>query len=556
MTSAVKIDPSGWQIRWSEQDAARYRAEGHWTETTLVDAARAAVTGDPERIILIEGDTHFTRAQIWDQALRLASFFLSRGLQPGDVISFQVPNWVEATVVALAARMVGVVVNPIPPIYRGAELAYIVADCGAKMIFVPELFRKHDHRATLEDLRASLPKLEEVIVVRGSSGFSWDQALALPPADQAALPRVDASAVMMVMYTSGTTGKPKGVLHNHYDYDHRVRTMGEAWGIGPDDVVFMPSPVSHITGAFWAFDMPWVKGCRSVLIDVLSGDDGVRCIEKNRCTVSGGATPFLQQLLDMAGDRPEAIASLRLFFCGGTTVSPNLIRQCSARFPNGLFFRAYGSTEMTCTTLGIRSPEQAEYGATTDGEVVPPTQARIVDPETGAPLPEGEEGEIVARGPGLFAGYLNPADNEGSFDPDGFFRMGDLGRQVDGKYLVITGRKKDIIIRSGENISPKEVEDALYLHPAVADVAIVAMPSPKTGEIGCAFIIPRPGQTIDLAEIGRFLGEAGLAKQKFPEHLRLVDELPRVPSGKIKKDVLRLLARVFAEAEDGKAAPP
>ena len=548
MTTVMKTDPSGWQIRWNEEDARRYRAEGHWTESTLTDAARAAVAEDPDRIILIEGDTHFTRSQTWEQALRLANFFLSRGLKPGDVISFQLPNWIEAAIVALAARMVGVVVNPIPPIYRGSELAYIIANCGAKMIFVPEVFRKHDFRSMLDELRPSLPSLEEVIVVRGTGGFSWEQALALPPADDAALPKVDPSAVMMVMYTSGTTGKPKGVLHNHYDYDHRVRTMGTAWGACPDDVVFMPSPVSHITGAFWAFDMPWVKGCRSVLIDVVSGDDGVKCIEKNRCTVTGGATPFLQQLLDMAGDRPEAIASLRLFFCGGTTVSPDLIRQCSERFPAGLFFRCYGSTEMTCATLGIHDPSQAEYGAVTDGEVVPPTEAKIVDAETGAPLPEGEEGEIIARGPGLFVGYLNPADNEGCFDDDGFFRMGDLGRQVDGNYLVITGRKKDIIIRSGENISPKEVEDALYLHPAVADVAIVAMPSKKTGEMGCAFIIPRAGQTLDLEEIKRFLEEAGLAKQKFPEHLVLVDDLPRVPSGKVKKDLLRLRAKEIAEA--------
>jgi acyl-CoA synthetase (AMP-forming)/AMP-acid ligase II len=352
---------------------------------------------------------------------------------------------------------------------------------------------------------------------------------------------------MLAMYTSGTTGRPKGVLHNHHGFDYRVRTMGEAWAIAASDVVFMPSPVTHITGAFWAFDMPWVRGCTSVLLDVWTPDDAIRCIEASRCTVSGGATPFLRQMLDTASRRPEAMASLRLFFCGGTTVSPDLIREAAATHPRCLFFRAYGSTEMPTTTLGIRDRTQAELGADTDGEVVPPTEVKFVDPSSGAEIEEGEEGEILARGPEQFVGYLHADDNVDAFDEDGYFRMGDLGRRVHGRYLVITGRKKDIIIRSGENISPKEVEDVLLTHPAIADVAIVAMPSRETGEKGCAFVVLQPGQTIELQDVRRLLERAGLARQKFPEHLVIVDELPRVPSGKVSKDVLRARARQIAD---------
>jgi acyl-CoA synthetase (AMP-forming)/AMP-acid ligase II len=267
--------------------------------------------------------------------------------------------------------------------------------------------------------------------------------------------------------------------------------------------------------------------------------------------VTGGATPFLQQLLDAGREQPESLASLRMFFCGGTTVSPDLIRRASAAFPHCLFFRCYGSTENLSATLGIRDAAQADLGAETDGEIVAPVEMRILDANTDAPLSDGEEGEIIARSPGLFAGYLHPSDNEDAFLEDGFFRMGDLGRIVHDNYIVITGRKKDIIIRSGENISPKEVEDVLFNHPAVADVAIVAMPSPATGEKGCAFIIPRQGQTIDLAEIRRFLDTAGLARQKFPEHVLLVDDLPRVPSGKVRKDVLRIRAKEIASAMAG-----
>ncbi|RZK03522.1 MAG: cyclohexanecarboxylate-CoA ligase [Novosphingobium sp.] len=548
MTWTLRTDASGIQMRWSDAAAQAWREAGHWRDETLADVARAAVAEDPEHVLLIEGERRVTRAEAWDQALRLAGFFRDRGLEPGDVVSFQLPNWVETAAIALAARICGLIINPIPPIYRESELAYILADCGAKLIFVPGTFRKYDHRAAVEALRPSLPALRDVVVVREDGALTWEQALAADPLDPAALPAVDPASVLIVMYTSGTTGRPKGVLHTHYSYGHRARAMGEAWGIGPADVVFMPSPVTHITGALWAFDMPWLFGNASVLIDVWAAEDGIDCIARNGCTVTGGATPFLQQMLDVAQDKPEALASLRLFFCGGTTVSPELIRRASSAFPDCLFFRCYGSTEMLTATLGIRDRAQARLGAETDGEIVEPVEMRIVDAVTDAPLPDGDEGEILACGPGLFVGYLHPSDNEGAFLEDGFFRMGDLGRIVEERYIVITGRKKDIIIRSGENISPKEVEDLLSEHPAVAEVAIVAMPSATTGEKGCAFIIARAGQVIDLAEIKRFLDGAGLARQKFPEHVVLVDELPRVPSGKVKKDVLRARAKEIEAA--------
>lgn len=553
MSWKLRSDPGGFQIRWSKEAARRYRTAGHWRDTTLADIARQAVRDDPDRVLLIEGATKLTRGQAWEQALRLAGFFASRGLRPGDVISFQLPNWLEAAVIALAARLAGLVVNPIPPIYREAELAYILKDCGAKLLFLPRVFRKFDHRAAIVKLRAELPALADVVIVRGggTGDLCWESVIAGEALPERQLPRVDPAAVMMVMYTSGTTGRPKGVLFAHHNFDYRVRAMGEVWGIGPEDVIFMPSPVSHITGAFWAFDMPWVQGATSVLIDVWTAQEGIRAIEHNRCTVSGGATPFLQQLVESARLQTEALGSLRLFFCGGTTVSPELILQASARFPHCLFFRVYGSTEMPTTTVGINRAEQARMGAETDGEVLAPTEVRIVDPAAGdAPVAAGQEGEILARGPEQFVGYLHPEDNDGCFDSDGFFRTGDLGRIVHGNYLQITGRKKDIVIRSGENISPKEIEDILFAHPAVAEVAIVAMPSAQTGEKGCAFVVLRQGEDIDLGEIRRYLEAAGLSRQKFPEHLVLLDELPHVPSGKVRKDVLRQRAREIAAAQD------
>ncbi|MEO6718632.1 MAG: AMP-binding protein [Novosphingobium sp.] len=547
MSWTTHTDPSGWQTRWSDEFATKWRAEGHWTEPTLRDFARTRCAEDPDKAMLIEGDNRLTRGACRDQALRLAAWFIERGLKPGDVISFQLPNWNEVSVIALAARMCALVINPIPPIYRESELAYILADCGSKLIFVPGMFRKCDHTAMIEGLRSQLPLLKDVVVVRNDGSLRFEQIVTGAPAAESDLPEIDPASVIIAMYTSGTTGRPKCVLHTHYTYGHRVNAMAVAYGMTEADVTFMPSPVTHITGAIWAFDMPWVAGNTSVLMDVWSPEEGIACIEQNACTVSGGATPFLQQMLDIAEVAPERLRSMRLFFCGGTTVSPELINRAAAMVPQALFYRAYGSTECLTATLGHSERKDAWLGAETDGRIVYPVEMRIVDAANMAELSEGEEGEIYLRAPGLFVGYLDPADNEGNFEPDGFFKMGDLGRRVHCDYLVITGRSKDIIIRSGENISPKEVEDALYGHPAVAEVAIVAMPSKKTGEMGCAFIIPCPGQTIDLPDVVKFLDQVGLARQKFPEHLVLVDDLPRVPSGKVRKDVLRAQAKEIVE---------
>ena len=417
MSWTTRTDPSGWQTRWSDEFATKWRTEGHWTEPTLRDFARDRCAEDPGKVMLIEGDNQLTRGACRDQALRLAAWFIARGLKPGDVISFQLPNWNEVAVIALAARMTGLVINPIPPIYRESELAYILADCGSKLIFVPGMFRKCDHTALIDGLRSQLPLLKDVVVVRNEGPLRFEHIITGAPAAESDLPAIDPAAVIIAMYTSGTTGRPKCVLHTHYTYGHRVNAMAVAYGMSEADVTFMPSPVTHITGAIWAFDMPWVAGNTSVLMDVWSPEEGIACIEQHGCTVSGGATPFLQQMLDIAEVAPQRLRSMRLFFCGGTTVSPELIQRAAKMVPQALFYRAYGSTECLTATLGHSDRKDAWLGAETDGCIVYPVEMRIVDAATMAELPEGAEGEIYLRAPGLFVGYLNSADNEGISSP-------------------------------------------------------------------------------------------------------------------------------------------
>lgn len=546
MNWKTRRDGSGFNVRWSEQHAQQWLQAGFWQNQTLAGIAAEQTRRNPHATLLIEGSTHLTRTDVYDASLRLANYLQQQGARAGDVVAFQLPNWSESAIVALAARVLGLVINPIPPIYREAELTYMLREAGARFLFIPGVFRNFDYPAMVEDLRGKLPRLREVIVIRGKAGANtaWQDTIAMDSLKS--LPSVDPAAVFMVMFTSGTTGRAKGVMQTHYAFGYKARQMIEAWHVGEDDVIFMPSPVTHITGAIWAFDIPWISGAPAVLLDVWSVGEGIDAIREHGCTISGGATPFLQQLLDATADDRGSLSSLKTFFCGGTSVSPDLIKQVSTEFPDCLFFRAYGSTEMMTVTLGISSREQAELGANTDGVVLPPIQVKLVDDEGHEIAEDGVEGEILALGPEQFAGYLNVEDNRDAFDEEGYFRMGDLGCWSHGNYLVITGRKKDIIIRSGENISPKEVEDVLMGHPAIADVSIVAMPSESTGELGCAFIVLNHGYDFDLATMRGFLDRVGLAKQKYPEWLEFVDELPRVPSGKVRKDLLRETARQIA----------
>ncbi|WP_317930828.1 AMP-binding protein [Halioxenophilus sp. WMMB6] len=552
MSWTIRRDLGGFPIRWSESYAEKWLAEGYWRDETLADIALRQTQTDPEKILLIEGERPYSRAEIYNSALCLAGYFSSQGAKPGDVVAFQLPNWAESAIIALAARMLGLVINPIPPIYRETELSYMLAATKAKFLFIPEQFRKCDYPKMVAAVAPELSELKKVVVVRGEIDTelslpqtTWLDVVTSEPVSL--LPKINPANAFLVMFTSGTTGKAKGVIQTHYGFGYKARQMVEAWGVGANDVIFMPSPVTHITGAIWAFDIPWISGASAVLLDIWNVVDGINAIRSHGCTISGGATPFLQQLLAATTDDRAALASLRTFFCGGTSVSPELIKRVSEEFPNCLFFRAYGSTEMMTVTLGIDNKFLADYGAETDGIVKPPMQVKLIDSEGNEITEDGVEGEIFAFGPEQFVGYLDTENNIGAFDQADFFDMGDLGQWRDGNYLTITGRKKDIIIRSGENISPKEVEDLLMEHPAVAEVAIVAMPSAATGEMGCAFVILNKGEYFSREEMVSFLNGAGLAKQKFPEWLEIVDDLPRVPSGKVRKDVLRIEAKEIAE---------
>ncbi|HTZ69762.1 MAG TPA: AMP-binding protein, partial [Acetobacteraceae bacterium] len=348
------------------------------------------------------------------------------------------------------------------------------------------------------------------------------------------LPVLDPDAVRMMMFTSGTTGRPKAVLHTHNTLHALIRQLGAHWLIAPGDKFLVPSPISHIGGSIYAFECPLLLGTTAILMDRWNADAAIGLLDGWRCTHMAGATPFLEQILAAAERAGTRVPSLKVFICGGASVPPSLIRAGAAYFQRAIVTRVYGSTEVPVTTVGALTPGDVMHAAGTDGR--PGFAAiKLVD----AAGNQAAEGEICARGPQMLVGYLHEEDNVSAFDAEGFYRTGDLGRWVDGDYLVVTGRAKDIIIRNGENISPKEIEDVLVGHPDIAEVALVGIPDARTGERVCAVIVPRQPPGPDVTSLRTFLGDQGVATFKIPEQVVIQESLPKNDAGKVLKAQIR-----------------
>jgi cyclohexanecarboxylate-CoA ligase len=532
-------------LRWDDRRATDAYARGLWIHGTLADSLRDAAWQTPERVVVIDGQCRLDCETLHARATTLAQALLAR-MPTGSVVSFMLPNWHEAAVIYLAATLAGMVVNPILPSLRDRELLLILGDVQSRMIFVPSCMGNHDYVSMLSRVTAQLDPPPEVIVVR-------DETTLLTPfaslfgrwSGQRELPALDADAVRMILYTSGTSGRPKGVMHSHNSIFALIRQIRDHWLVDPGDRFLVPSPIAHIGGSIYAFECPLLLGTTAVLLDRWNADDAARLMQSERCTHVAGATPFLEHLLAAAQRAGTRMPDLKVFVCGGASVSPSLIRTAAAYFDHAVVTRVYGSTEVPITTVGATGPGEADHAADTDGRAGI-AEIKLIDHQAAAP----GAGEIHARGAQMLVGYLHPEDDSESFDAEGYFRTGDLGRWVDDNYLVVTGRAKEIIIRHGENISPKEVEDILIGHPGIAEVAIVGVPDARTGERACAAIVPTAFPGPDVASLRRFLEHRGVATFKVPEQVVAWTELPKNDAGKVLKHQIR--ARLTDDVTGGR----
>jgi acyl-CoA synthetase (AMP-forming)/AMP-acid ligase II len=520
-------------VRWDAQRAQAAYAEGWWIRQTLGEALERAATRTPERVLLVDGDVRVDCKTLYRQAVTLARALLPRAV-PGSVVSFMLPNWHEAATIYLATHLAGMIANPILPSMRDRELLFILKDVQSQLIFVPENFRDHDYSAMMTRIAPQLAAPPTVVVVRGEAGEHVPYASFFENAADRPLPSVDPDAVRFVLYTSGTTGAPKGVLHTQNSIHALVRQLGRHWHVAEGDTFLVPSPISHIGGSIYAFESPILLGATAVLMDRWDACVALDVATRERCTHMAGATPFLEQLLDAAEQAGTHLPGLKVFICGGASVPPSLIRRAAAYFDRTIVTRVYGSTEVPVTTVGAPDRQDLEHAAHTDGRVAI-AEVKLID----ASGHRAGEGEIRARGPQMLVGYLHAEDEASVFDDEGYYRTGDLGRWVDDDYLVVSGRAKDIIIRNGENISPKEVEDYLREHPSIDDVAIVGLPDPRTGERACAAIVSKQVPVPDVSELRAFLKKLGVASFKIPEQVFAMEALPKNDAGKTLKHEIR-----------------
>ncbi|WP_020102540.1 AMP-binding protein [Mycobacterium sp. 360MFTsu5.1] len=476
---------------------------------TIIDGLRTLA--DDNRTVLVDGAHRVAGTALHDEALGLAAHLAER-LPRGSVVSFMLPNWSEAAVVYLGALLAGMVVNPILPSLRDRELAFILADANCRMIFIPKEFRGHDYIAMLSRVTADMAAPPEIVVVRDG---------ALPAAAPREFPAVVPEDPALLLYTSGTSGRAKGVLHSHDSIGALIGQLRDHWLIEPGDTFLVPSPIAHIGGSIYAFECPLLLGTTAVLMERWDADAAVALMTAQHCTHIAGATPFLEQILAAAERAGTRLPDLKVFICGGASVPPSLIRRATAYFAHAKVSRVYGSTEVPVTTVGaLDDPDAA---ADTDGRAGI-ADIRLVD------------GEIRVRGPQMLLGYRHAEDE--SRDAEGYFRTGDLGRW-DRDCLVVTGRAKDIIVRNGENIAPKEVEDILVGHPGIAEVAVVGLPDERTGERACAVIVPAAGSGPGIADLRTFLTAKGIARFKIPEQVETWETLPKNDAGKVLKHQIR-----------------
>ena len=528
-------------LTFNEQRRAAYRQQGLWGDASLADYWQQTARAMPDKIAVV--DNHgatYTYSALDHAASCLANWMLAKGIESGDRIAFQLPGWCEFTVIYLACLKTGAVSGPLLPSWREAELVWVLNKCQAKMFFAPTLFKQTRPVDLILPLQNQLPQLQQIVGVDklapATSSLSLSQILAdNTPLTTAITTHGDELAA--VLFTSGTEGLPKGVMLTHNNILASERAYCARLNLTWQDVFMMPAPLGHATGFLHGVTAPFLIGARSVLLDIFTPDACLALLEQQRCTCMLGATPFVYDLLNLLEKQPADLSALRFFLCGGTTIPKKVARECQQR---GIkLLSVYGSTESSPHAV-VNLDDPLPRFMHTDGYAAAGVEIKVVD-DARKTLPPGCEGEEASRGPNVFMGYFDePELTARALDEEGWYYSGDLCRMDEAGYIKITGRKKDIIVRGGENISSREVEDILLQHPKIHDACVVAMPDERLGERSCAYVVLKaPHHSLSLEEVVAFFSRKRVAKYKYPEHIVVIEKLPRTVSGKIQKFLLR-----------------
>lgn len=528
-------------LTFNEQRRAAYRQQGLWGDASLADYWQQTARAMPDKIAVVDNHgASYTYSALDHAASCLANWMLAKGIESGDSIAFQLPGWCEFTVIYLACLKIGAVSVPLLPSWREAELVWVLNKCQAKMFFAPTLFKQTRPVDLILPLQNQLPQLQQIVGVDklapATSSLSLSQIIAdNTPLTTAITTHGDELAA--VLFTSGIEGLPKGVMLTHNNILASERAYCARLNLTWQDVFMMPAPLGHATGFLHGVTAPFLIGARSVLLDIFTPDACLALLEQQRCTCMLGATPFVYDLLNVLEKQPADLSALRFFLCGGTTIPKKVARECQQL---GIkLLSVYGSTESSPHAV-VNLDDPLSRFMHTDGYAAAGVEIKVVD-DARKTLPPGCEGEEASRGPNVFMGYFDePELTARALDEEGWYYSGDLCRMDEAGYIKITGRKKDIIVRGGENISSREVEDILLQHPKIHDACVVAMPDERLGERSCAYVVLKaPHHSLSLEEVVAFFSRKRVAKYKYPEHIVVIEKLPRTASGKIQKFLLR-----------------
>ncbi|EHV3025917.1 medium-chain fatty-acid--CoA ligase [Escherichia coli] len=528
-------------LTFNEQRRAAYRQQGLWGDASLADYWQQTARAMPDKIAVVDNHgASYTYSALDHAASCLANWMLAKGIESGDRIAFQLPGWCEFTVIYLACLKIGAVSVPLLTSWREAELVWVLNKCQAKMFFAPTLFKQTRPVDLILPLQNQLPQLQQIVGVDklapATSSLSLSQIIAdNTPLTTAITTHGDELAA--VLFTSGIEGLPKGVMLTHNNILASERAYCARLNLTWQDVFMMPAPLGHATGFLHGVTAPFLIGARSVLLDIFTPDACLALLEQQRCTCMLGATPFVYDLLNVLEKQPADLSALRFFLCGGTTIPKKVARECQQL---GIkLLSVYGSTESSPHAV-VNLDDPLSRFMHTDGYAAAGVEIKVVD-DARKTLPPGCEGEEASRGPNVFMGYFDePELTARALDEEGWYYSGDLCRMDEAGYIKITGRKKDIIVRGGENISSREVEDILLQHPKIHDACVVAMPDERLGERSCAYVVLKaPHHSLSLEEVVAFFSRKRVAKYKYPEHIVVIEKLPRTASGKIQKFLLR-----------------
>jgi cyclohexanecarboxylate-CoA ligase len=500
-------------------------------------------------------------SRLWWESQRIAALLAACGVRRGEPVAYQMGNRAEFVAITLGTLAAGAVCCPLMPIFRERELGYVLSRARVRVLFAMDGYHGRDPVAEVSAVEAQLPSLESLFVIAadGSDGGGrvlaqdgrtrrrWlHNALRDTDAEAAAVDATHAqpTGLAQLLFTSGTTGEPKGVLHRADVLTHAARLQADHLGLGAADRIFVPSPLAHQTGFLYGMWLALALGVPQSLQESWEPRRALAALGEWRGTFVQAATPFLADLVQAVEEGEAPPRSLRLFVATGTTV-PRALAARASRVLDTRVCGAFGTTEGCLATLGSPA-DPPEKACGTDGRALAGIAVRTCD-ETGRTLPAGAEGHLQTCSPTMFQGYLErPEWTADAYTDDGWYRTGDLAVIDAEGYLRLTGRVKDVVNRGGEKIPVAEIEQLLHEHDAVREVAVVGMPDARLGERSCAFIVMRPPGPLDLTAVQAFLDERRVAKQYWPERVEIVAELPKTPSGKICKYLLRERARLLS----------